>query len=310
MNKPTFPPITCRNQSSATALFLGPLEFCAVKTKQVINVRILSSCIYQLFLIFLFISPASGFAQELNLGFEQIDTKTGLPLGWLPEKDMEQCFSPDSVEKRSGKYALHITSPGNNKIITASYTFPCNLPQGATLKYKYWVKTKHSEINAKSKVFISMRFSDKKNSIIGGGGENLSEQWVQYSFQGKIPIPTKELEINIGLSHTQGEIWIDEGSLFLDDKEITNSSELFLTVEDIADTINPYFAISPYRPVKKEETGKKLSLMKMNYRWASLPADSVIKHPASAFFPGTTSPDVPRISRKVNIRHEVKPVRT
>ena len=296
------------NAQQIKSVILGKtLAFCIAKTKQVINVRILSPSIYPLFLMFLFISPFSGFAQELNLGFEQTDTKTGLPLGWSPEKDMEQCFSLDSVEKRSGKYALHITSPGNDKILTASYTFPCNLPQGITLKYKYWVKTKYSETNAQSKVFIFMGFSDNKNSIVGAGRENLSEQWVQYSFQEKIPIPTKELEISIGLSHTQGEMWIDDVSLFLDDKEITNSNELFLTVEDIDDTIDPYFAISPYSPVKKEETGKKLSLIKMNYHWASLPADSIIKHPASAFFPGTTSSEVPRISRKVDIKHEVNP---
>lgn len=94
MNKPTFPPITCRNISFTMALCLCPIEFCVVKTKQVINVRILSPSIYRVFLIFLLISPVSAFAQELNLGFEQIDTKTGLPLGWSPKKDMEQCFSP------------------------------------------------------------------------------------------------------------------------------------------------------------------------------------------------------------------------
>lgn len=62
-------------------------------------------------------------------------------------------------------------------------------------------------------------FRGDKNSIIGARRQNLSEQWVQYSFQGKTPIPTKELEISIGLSHTQGEMWIDDVSLFLDDKE-------------------------------------------------------------------------------------------
>ncbi len=52
------------NAQQIKSVILGKtLAFCIAKTKQVINVRIHSPTIYPLFLMFLFISPCSGFAQ-------------------------------------------------------------------------------------------------------------------------------------------------------------------------------------------------------------------------------------------------------
>lgn len=242
---------------------------------------------------------------ELNLSFEQFNSKTKLPLGWKFENISNVICEIDTNEKWDGQCALYIKrdSLDLKKDIFCSISFPCSIAENTWMEGKVWLKRRNVEEVSTGSIHLFFQFDIMTGMI--GLPEFSTQDWTLYSIKAKVPYPIKTFSWGV-LFGSKGEIWVDGLELFLNGKKVVSQDSLyqeksFVLIDSLVST-NVF--IAPYRPLPASAIEIKKSLIKEHLEIKNLPVDSVKAHRSSVNFPGKVLEQTLRINRKVRITHQ------
>lgn len=173
--------------------------------------------------------------KNLNPGFEQLDTKTGLPAKWYASVTNSN-YGSDSLIKHSGNRSAYLQHTGskspNYRGISMGMTLPVNYI-GKKIQLKGFLKTKDVTEGLASLIINLEGISH--NVLIAGAMERRNLQgtndWAEYSVEVPLLEDTKFVYFGAVLSG-KGKLWIDDVKLLIDGKDISNATLKPLTAID------------------------------------------------------------------------------
>lgn len=158
-----------------------------------------------------------------NLGMEQIDQATGVPLGWRINTDSTKGYLavPETRVVRQGKRALRIQALDD--FGACWYSIPAKY-QGKIIELRGYMKTQGVSQNGYaglwmrvdgSKKMASLAFNNMRSQKITG-----THDWKEYHI--KLPLFAKAQRIVVGgLVVGKGQIWIDDLRLYIDNQPVS-----------------------------------------------------------------------------------------
>lgn len=173
------------------------------------------------------------YSQNLsNFGFENIDKKTGHPVGMqlIPADQLDKYFlRVDSTVKTQGAYSFSIASDptkSGHTFLASSFVVPGNY-SGQKVQLKGFLKTEN--------VGGDSGFAGLWMRVDGENGplafDNMASRkitgtndWKEYTIE--LPLSNEAEKITVGaiLSRATGKIWFDQLSLFIDGVEIEKAA--------------------------------------------------------------------------------------
>jgi C-terminal processing protease CtpA/Prc len=173
--------------------------------------------------------------KNLNPGFEQLYTTTGLPAKWYASITTSD-YGSDSLIKHSGKRSAYLQHQEDNSSkyrgISMGMTLPINY-SGKKIQLKGFIKTKDI---AKGTAGLIIRLEGSNYNILLADAmikRNLqgTNDWAEYTVE--VPLLEDAKFIYFGAYITgNGKLWLDDVQLSIDGKDISNATSKPLTVID------------------------------------------------------------------------------
>lgn len=173
--------------------------------------------------------------KNLNPGFEQINSKTGLPSSWSASITTSN-YASDSLIKHTGNRAVYLqyieSKSPNYRGISMGMDLPLNY-KGKKIELKGFLKTK--DITEGFAGLIIRLEGNNHNVLITDimARRNLqgTNDWAEYNIE--IPLLEDAKFVHIGAVLTgKGKLWIDDIQLLIDGKDIGNATVKPLTAID------------------------------------------------------------------------------
>jgi len=178
---------------------------------------------FYIILIFSVFSCKQNSETKLNLGFEDIDTKTQKAKNWHYQLNNQSKIVIDTEISYKGKNSLRIESSSDSRKLAfvSSIYFPIqDLGIKQNVKLSGFIKTKNvtSDSLGLMVIYENSEKSDfkllKSSDLIG------TNDWKEYSVSLPINIETDKIIVGVCLLG-KGTIWIDNLKLFVDGKQIS-----------------------------------------------------------------------------------------
>jgi C-terminal processing protease CtpA/Prc len=189
-----------------------------------------------LFLTFLLLHTASWaqtISQPTNLGFEQVDVRSGRPLSWqMSDGDGSYQALADSLVHHEGHYSLRLAAVSSSHSAKSYGIAAQQLPvtfRGKTLKLSAYLKT---DKVAQGYAGLLLRVDGTQGRL---AIDNMSKQpvrgttdWQQYAVT--VPLTNEAQSIYFGgVLLGKGTLWLDRLVLTVDDKPLAQASPLPVT---------------------------------------------------------------------------------
>lgn len=170
------------------------------------------------FLLVLFSSCTTKEENKFNLNFERYDLAYQRPSAWVDYGEYD--VLPDSVVKRSGKYALKIAS--NKKedgFGYGMYTIPA-LYKGNQLKLEGYIKTEDLK-GGKAGLFLRIDGDGKVLAFVEEEDQVVREDiaWTKFSVETAYLANAESIKVG-GVLQGQGKAWFDDLKVTIDGKDI------------------------------------------------------------------------------------------
>ena len=203
------------------------------------------------FILFFGLLTLHGFSQkaenngDFNLGFEKFITGQKLPANWI-QWGAGYVLSVDTVEKKSGKYAVVIKSPANknsNSFGSLAHRIPA-IYEGKEIELRGYIKYK-DVANGFAGLLLRVDGDGKPLQFDNMQSKNIqgTAEWAQYSI--KLPYPKDAKEIYVGALLTgTGELWIDDFQVLIDGKDLAQAPRKVLAKAELDKTFESGSGIS------------------------------------------------------------------
>lgn len=188
-------------------------------------------------LFFCMILFSSATSQELNLNMEDVDAYAQ-PVMWKIGHDPEQAIVyrllSDSVVKHSGRYSLKIFTDSKRAQFGSCFMLIPLTEIGKTVTLKGFLKSENIDKGSGSLFMALINDSitlQYDNMLKSGSAVTGTKDWKEFT----ITLPCSEDVTKIsfgGLLVGTGTLWIDDLSLMVDDKKITNAPLLHPEFKD------------------------------------------------------------------------------
>jgi C-terminal processing protease CtpA/Prc len=183
-----------------------------------------------LFLAFFLLHAASWaqpVSQPTNLGFEQVDGRSGRPLGWqIGDGDGNYQALADSLVRHEGHYSLRLAALGSSRSTKLAAVAAQQLPitfRGKTLTLSAYLKT---DKVAQGYAGLLLRVDGARGPL---AIDNMSKHpvrgttdWQQYAVT--VPLTNEAQSIYLGgVLLGKGTLWLDRLALTVDDKPLAQA---------------------------------------------------------------------------------------
>ena len=170
--------------------------------------------VFSFLLVVLFSSCATKEENKFNLNFERYDIAYQRPSAWVDYGEYD--VLPDSVVKKSGKYALKIAS--NKKedgFGYGMYTIPA-LYKGNQLKLEGYIKTEGLKGGTAS-LFLRVDGDGKVLAFVEDEDQEVKEDiaWTKFSIEIAYPADAESIKVG-GILQGQGKAWFDDLKVTID----------------------------------------------------------------------------------------------
>lgn len=187
--------------------------------------RNLFSCLSLLLLVVISCAQhKSQLTSELNFGFEQIENS--FPKNWENFGSLEYTISLDSVNVKSGRYSALIEHPDDKEVDfkALAFTLPENY-EGKKITLSGYIKTENVT-DGYAGLWMRIDPDVAFDNMIGRGVTGTTD-WTRCEVTLAMePQKTKSVVIG-GLLIGKGKMWLDDLSVTIDGKDITEAKSFF-----------------------------------------------------------------------------------
>jgi C-terminal processing protease CtpA/Prc len=181
--------------------------------------------VFPVFLIAIVICQAGAQTQQVNFGFEQLQSDGHMPQGWF-QWGAGYSLVPDSSVRHSGKYSIRI-EPGKsaeeNSFGCCARSIPATFG-GKQIELRGYMKLQDVQNGFAG---LLLRIDGEAGVLKGDNMQSRdihgTSDWQQYSVQ--FPLPSEAKTVYVGaIFKGTGTVWVDDFQLLVDGKDFSEAA--------------------------------------------------------------------------------------